>query len=36
MIIPVEGFYILTSQWISGADLAVSEGAHHLFVHLAV
>jgi hypothetical protein len=28
-IIPVEGFYILASQWISGADLAVSEGAHH-------
>jgi hypothetical protein len=33
----VEGFYILASQWISGADLAVSEGAHHPgFVHLAV
>jgi hypothetical protein len=24
----VEGFSILTSQWISGADLAVLEGAH--------
>jgi hypothetical protein len=32
----VEGFYYLASQLDSGADLAVSEGAHHSFVHLAV
>jgi hypothetical protein len=32
----VEGFSILASQLDSGADLAVSEGAHHLFVLLAV
>jgi hypothetical protein len=35
-IIPVEGFSILASQLISGADLAVSEGAHHPGVLLAV
>jgi hypothetical protein len=32
----VEGFSILTSQWISGTDLAVSVGAHHPGVLLAV
>jgi hypothetical protein len=32
----VEGFSILTSQWISGADLAISVGAHHPGVLLAV
>jgi hypothetical protein len=32
----VEGFSILASQLISGADLAVSEGAHHPGVLLAV
>jgi hypothetical protein len=32
----VEGFSILTSQWIFGADLAVSVGAHHPGVLLAV
>ena len=35
-VIPVEGIYILASQLDSGADLAVSEGAHHRFGHLAV
>jgi hypothetical protein len=35
-IIPVEGFSILASQLDSGADLAVSEGAHHPGVLLAV
>jgi hypothetical protein len=34
--IPVEGIHILTSQQSSGADLAVSEGAHHIFLLLAV
>jgi hypothetical protein len=34
--IPVEGILFLTSQLSSGADLAVSEGAHHLFLLLAV
>jgi hypothetical protein len=32
----VEGFSILASQLDSGADLAVSEGAHHPGVLLAV
>ena len=34
--IPVEGIQHLTSQEDSGADLAVSEGAHHIFLILAV
>ena len=34
--IPVEGILFLTSQLSSGADLAVSEGAHHIFLLLAV
>ena len=34
--IPVEGIHHLTSQQSSGADLAVSKGAHHLFLLLAV
>jgi len=34
--IPVEGIQHLTSQEDSGADLAVSEGAHHIFLLLAV
>ena len=34
--IPVEGFYYQASQLDSGADLAVSEGAHHSFLLLAV
>jgi hypothetical protein len=32
----VEGFSIMASQLDSGADLAVSEGAHHPVVLLAV
>jgi hypothetical protein len=32
----VEGFYYQASQLDSGADLAVSEGAHHSFLLLAV
>jgi hypothetical protein len=35
-IIAVEGFSILASQLDSGADLAVSVGAHHPGVLLAV
>ena len=34
--IPVEGIHHLTYQEDSGADLAVSEGAHHRFGLLAV
>jgi hypothetical protein len=32
----VEGFYYQASQLGSGANLAVSEGAHHSFLFLAV